>query len=709
MAQMMVGGIRPGMGIVDEKLGYSYDGMEPGSNEAILKQMKEHLDEGVNWWEPIWEQAAEDVEFVYGNQWPDGYPRSREETEKIQLTINMMPQYVHRATGAARQSKFAIHVSQIAGPNLVGVKLSSPGSGRPYNVAEIMEGIIRDIEYRSGAQRLYCNALQHAIEGGIGWLRINIIESPIDPFALVIEIEHVLDRWSVMLDPQSGKSDFSTARWGAVSQKMPRKAFEALYKDMEEIPAGDHGYSWGGWSRGETTNSEWWGETDHVRFVEYFWKQPVKRTAVKYMHPIHGQITDWADNHEEVMEEMKRMGFRETDRKDVDTYRVKWIRATQDQIIDGPFDWPTIDIPLVLVYGREVNHRDTREYASLARWSYDAQRMQNHWLSAATRRISLVPESPYMAREDMIAGKEQYWTGKAIKEKLLLISNDTEDGKMPERQHPPQMPLAELQLMEQSKAFIQDTTGIHEAALGKKSNETSGKAILERKTSGDTILYDFTDHLGGSIQRIGDMLVRLVPEVYSQDQMVHLVLPEQTGGVIQINHPFTTKDGKTVILNSLSLARYSCRTEVGPAFATQMQEFFELMMEWGRTDANIWRIAGDKIVESMQMPGKEVIAKRLKYQVPRELLTEEEAQNLPKPQPSPEEQIEAAKAQAMMAKSQSDEKIALLKLRTEEINLRIAEVNLETERLQAAQTLTDEQTALDEKRRKARLTATGRL
>ena len=75
----------------------------------------------------------------------------------------------------------------------------------------------------------------------------------------------------------------------------------------------------------------------------------------------------------------------------------------------------------------------------------------------------------------------------------------------PQRQAPPQISAGMMQEAMSAAEDIKAVTGIYDASLGARSNETSGVAINARAREGDVSTFHFIDNLTRSIrQRPGD-------------------------------------------------------------------------------------------------------------------------------------------------------------------------------------------------------------
>ncbi|WP_230679624.1 hypothetical protein, partial [Streptococcus pneumoniae] len=63
----------------------------------------------------------------------------------------------------------------------------------------------------------------------------------------------------------------------------------------------------------------------------------------------------------------------------------------------------------------------------------------------------------------------------------------------PQRQPFAGIPAGALQMMATASDDIKAITGIYDASLGARSNETSGRAILARQREGDVSTFHFID------------------------------------------------------------------------------------------------------------------------------------------------------------------------------------------------------------------------
>jgi len=100
---------------------------------------------------------------------------------------------------------------------------------------------------------------------------------------------------------------------------------------------------------------------------------------------------------------------------------------------------------------------------------------------------------------------------------------------------PPQRQVAEpaiqamASLLAMANQDLEATTGLYPANLGKEqaANE-SGKAVLARQKQGQVTNLNFSDNLARSIRHTGRMVLKSIPEVYSEPAVQRIIKPDGT-------------------------------------------------------------------------------------------------------------------------------------------------------------------------------------
>ena len=607
-----------------------------GEKERLLYQMRQRMIRAREFWRFNHEVSRQDLEFAYSSQWSAKDKASRK--GRPMLELNAIPQYINHVKGNAIRSASSIHIAQTGGviqspvPNITGSK--------NYSKAQIVEGLVRDIESRSGLQQIGVRAVGQAADGGFSWMRVLTVENPANPFEPQIEVRGIRDRYSVLVDGNTQKDDMSDMGYAFVYTRLPKSEFETRYPGvatMMDYPSDTF-----------PTVDNWWCDNESVVVTEYWRLHPIKRTAIEYKHQEDAAaLIVWEDEVEPLKNELEQMGFAEERRKEIDTHEVRMFKTNGFDVLSDEIVWAGNTIPLVFVAGRTVDIGKQTVYLPLHHFACDAQRMHNFWMSAATERVAMTPKTKIMATADMLNGFEGDWESSFKSSKTVLYYQPDEvTGNKPEIINPPTMPTVELQLAMATKQGINDATGIYPPSLGQKSNETSGEAIKARNTQGEIGSLEFGENLLNAYKRVGEILVEIIPKCFSSAAITRIMLPDNSTDAIHLNYDVTDKEsGQKIRLNNLLTARYGVRVAAGPSYETQRQESAQMMSDLARNNPEPWAIAQDLIVETSDFVGKDIIARRLKQQLPPHLLTEEERATLPPPPPPQPDPAEMLKQQ----------------------------------------------------------------
>jgi hypothetical protein len=242
---------------------------------------------------------------------------------------------------------------------------------------------------------------------------------------------------------------------------------------------------------------------------------------------------------------------------------------------------------------------------------------------------------------------------------------------------------------------IKSITGIYDASLGARSNETSGRAIMARQREGDVSTFHFIDNLARAIRHTGRVIIDLIPHVYDAPRIVRVIGEDGSQTPQQINQPAPEIDketgkpkvdeqGQTIMaLHDLTAGKYDLTVSTGPSYTTQRQETAEQMMMLIQAYPAAAPLIGDILVKSLDWKGADEIAERLKKMLPPQVTGEQgippEVQQLIEEGKQRLQQLEQenqqlkAGAEADMAKVQAD---ANAKMATLQSNQEIASAEI---------------------------------
>ena len=119
--------------------------------------------------------------------------------------------------------------------NTPSINVIPHSGGADIETAEIFQGKIRDIEQSSNGDDAYDYAVNSAIKGSIGFLRVDHRYKDDESFAQELYIERVVNPFSVMIDPSSVAPDGSDAKCGWVLDEISKEEFEKKYKGFSPV------------------------------------------------------------------------------------------------------------------------------------------------------------------------------------------------------------------------------------------------------------------------------------------------------------------------------------------------------------------------------------------------------------------------------------------------------------------------------------------
>jgi hypothetical protein len=506
-------------------------------------------------------------------------------------------------------------------------------------IAEVIQGAIKYIEYNSNADACYDTAVSHATIGGFGYFRLGTEYTDEASFDQEIKLRRVQNPFTVYIDPWSVEPDGSDMNWCFVTELVSREEFEAMYPKAKATSAESLVV-------GAGDTAVIWMSDDSIRVAEYY---KVKVESATLVRTVDGQdvFEDELQPGQEISvgsdgKPMSRKSEKRT---------VCWYKITGTDILEEteiPCKW----IPVFPVYGDEhvVNGRIRRN--GMVRWARDPQRMYNFWMTSATEEVALRPKTPFVGAVGQFETAKKSWQ-QANRRSFPFLEYDpvTVDGNLagaPQRQQMADVPTGVLAMAMHASDNIKATTGIFDASLGAKGNETSGRAITARQREGDTANMHFADNMARTLRHAGRCIVNMMPKVYDTPRIMRILGKDEKMDMVPVNQPLPQpemddKGAIKTVLNDLTVGKYDVTIGVGPSYTTQRQEAVEAMMQLGQSYPTLYQVAGDKIVRSMDWPGADEIADRLEKTIPPQLLENKDDEQNKQPLPP---QVQQALQQA---------------------------------------------------------------
>jgi hypothetical protein len=554
-------------------------------------------------------KAIQILEFIAGNQWDEKAKAQRIEEGRPCLVINKIPQFINQITNDQRQNRPAIKVHPVDDKGDI-------------ETAKIHQGLVRHIEYNSNAEAAYDTSFEYAVKIGRGFYRvITEYASPIS-FEQEILIKRIPNPLSVSFDPFSVEVDGSDANFAFVSETISADEFKSRYPKSELALSED-------WAQFGDDAAGWISAKDGVRIAEYFYKKMKPDTVCQ----LSNGETVLKSELPEVLADDAGQPLSIINERETQVPEVCWVKLNGTEILEKTI-WPGKYIPIIPTYGTESNINGKRTFKGVVEDAMDPARMYNVWTSAATEAIGLAPKAPYIAPVGSTKGFEHQWESANRKSHAVLYYNASGPGGTlippPQRQAFEPAVQAITQAAMLASDDIKAVTGIYDASLGNKSNETSGVAIQRRNVQAQTSNFHFIDNLTRSLRHTGRILIDLIPKVYDTARTARIIGDDGEQKVVRVNDPNLAEGQDKPFM--LDAGRYDVTVDVGPSFQTKRQEAAASMLELSKSAPQMMQIAPDLITKNLDFPGAAELSERFKKTVDPRLLDDGKQQNEIPPQ-----------------------------------------------------------------------------
>lgn len=574
--------------------------------KTVLDRAKKRFQECTSWESSFRQRFKEDMRFLYADsdnaeQWNASVRASRNLSGQVMVTIN-------------KTHTHWLHVVNQVKMNRPQVEISPTGDQATYESAQILEQVVRRIEYISDAESAYDIATQFMVGGGIGYWRIVTDYTDQDSFDQDIFIRQIPDPLSVYLDPNIKTQDGSDAKFGFIFDEIPRKDAEAKYGKIAQATT----------TLGNAAEN--WMRSDSVRIAEYYERSESKEWL--YAIPGDDGSTTLARESELGPEgaRMLKEQYEQRDdmmRRKVPKYNVLHHLIVGDSIAETT-TWPGKYIPIVRCVGEEVVMEGRLDRKGLTRYLKDAQRAYNYNASAALEFGALQSKSPYLAPVEAIEGLEDFWaTANSQNHAYLPYNHADESGNPvppPQRQQPPAVAPVYLEGMQTAEHEMMMASGQYEATFSAQGNEVSGRAIDQRRQQGERVTFHYPDALAKAIRYTGKIILDLIPKIYDTKRVVRIMSESGTEQTITIDPQQKQalqmqeqeEEAKVAAIFNPNVGQYDVVATVGPNYETRRKEAFSAMTDLLAGNMSLAPVIGDLYMGAADFPNADELQERMR-------------------------------------------------------------------------------------------------
>lgn len=583
-----------------------------------LTEMRERYKRASEACADLYDEARADIKFVSkpGCQWDEKLKARRGDRPCYEFP--KIQSHIRQVVNEMRQSRPQGKVR--------GVEESDTG------LAEIMQGLVRNIADVSNADLAHDIAFQAAVKGGFGVWRITTDYADEDSFDQCVYIRPVRNPFAVKFDPAANEIDRRDGLFAFVEEFMPESEFERQYPDadLKDFDGNDE--------------IKDWRDAGKIRIAEYWYKKPLKRDLLALSN---GDVV-WADETDTA--DLAANGVQVVKQRAVDSHKVYMRLTNGAEFLTDEKEFPSKFIPLIPVWG-EIENIDGEDYwQGLTRPSKDQQRLHNVHRTAVIEAVAKSPKAPFITKLKWIKGLERFWKNANAEDYPYLPINDEADG-IPQRAQQAEVPTALIQMAAMDNDDIKAATGIFDPSLGAQSNETSGKAINARKQQSAVSTFNFIDNLSYAIRFENEILIDMIPNVYDTPRVVRIIGQDGAEAWKQLYQTVTDAQGNQRTINDISKGKYDIAVTVGPSFATQRMEMAQalgtMIGQIGPVFPPLGALMGYGFVKAQDAPGMDEIVKSARrILVQKGLLQPGPDDQQESQQPDPMQQAQAQKLAA---------------------------------------------------------------
>lgn len=621
---------------------------------------------------PQREQCVEDMEFaqVKGMQWDDLAQSQR--TNRPRYEINKLALHVNQVVGDQRQNRMSVNVRPSK-------------DGADQKIAEVLKGLIRNIEKESRFKDAKDNAFFEVCNGGFGAWYVTTEYTDDDSFEQDIAIKTIRSAaTSVYFDPGAVEENKQDAMWAFVAMDISKELFKKRYPKATEssMPR----------SYGTQSATPWVGR-DTVRIADYWVKKPYMReialmtdgSVIELDKDTRSILDEMANAAQPVVIAQNADGSPRTRR--VKAHKVVHYKVSGDQILEGPTDWAGKYIPVVPIFGYNIWINGVHYYRGMVRLAMDAQRIYNYATSSGIEQTALAPKDPFWVTPKQMQGfGKDYRQFNTKNSPFMRYNPDPKAPGPPQRTGAPAVQQALIAQIGQADADIMATTGRFSPSLGDNPAQQSGRAVLAQQAKGDLGTEILSDNLVKGVEYTGKILVDLIPRIYDTQRTIRVLGDNGDSEEVQINRSVVDLDtGKEVILFDLTQGKYETTVDTGPSYATQRSEVLNTLNTLAQSNPQFAEIAPDLIAKMVDFEYAPELSKRF-----RKILLKAGVVD-----PNEEEQAEIIKQQ-QIASQQPPDPMQEMQFKAMQLELEKKAADVDTQELENEQKKLDLQKTVAE-------------
>lgn len=571
---------------------------------------------------------ARDEDFYDNLQWREDDAQELKERGQVPLVYNVISSSVNWVIGTEKRGRTDYKVLP-----------RRADAGKPAERKSQLMKYLSDVNRSPFARS---RAFEDCVKVGIGWLEVGSQDES-DGEAVVVRYES----WrNVLWDSASHQQDLSDCRYVFRTKWVDLDVAIAMFPDRKGILTSsvntDH--TWSADSEGDEVmdsmesalNSSGSNRSfsfeyqrERVRLIECWYLRPTQ-AHVMIGGDFNGELFDVNDPAPAHVADIEAGNARAMPKKAKMTMHVGIFCSKGMLYHDvSPYRHNRFPFTPIWCYRRG---RDGQPYGMI-RGMRDIQEDIN---KRASKALWILSSNKTIMDEGAVDDLDTFAEEVARPDAIIV----KKAGKQLELNADRELAPAHLDLMQRSISMIQSLSGVTDENMGRKTNATSGIAIQSRQEQGSMSTAGIFDNLRYAVQVHGEKELAMIEQYFTEEKMFRITNMRGTPQYISVNDG-TPENDITRTKADYVISEEDWRATVRQA---QTQELLELLQQLAPVAPQMAITLLDLVVESMDVPSREEIVKRIRQQTG---MRDPDA-----PELTPEEQQAEAAKQALQQKQQ---------------------------------------------------------
>ena len=553
----------------------------------ILEKVKAYYQESKN--SSIYQNwlanAKQAWNFYDGEQWTESEKLALEKSAQAPIVINKIATKIDSVSG-----------NEISSRTRVAYR-SRTGEQNEENTARALTDLALYVAEKNDQSIELSNMFKAGLVTGVGWLDIGVKNNGNIPYIF----NNSENELNVIFDVRSRNLDYSDARFVAREKWLDIPTLQALFKEkanpvIKELQAHSYNQNYGFSFNEELTSAEEYLNTQEQRakVVEVQFKQTEKLYTVTNKL---GQSFSTFD---------KTLAYKEKENDVTETfnYRTYLVYFTEHTVLEfKALDYDFNDFTLVPFFFKRK--RTTGEPYGLVKSAIDPQKEYNKRRSKALHLLNTVQ---VIADVDAVEDPN-ILAREAARPDGVILKRPGKDLKILRNA---ELANSQVTIMNQATADIQETTGVFDDRLGKKTDAVSGVAIAQRQIASTNNQMFAFDNLRKVKKQLGRMVLSLIRQYFTSEMIINITDDISVPKLVSLNKAATDEQGnpifdennKLVKINDVSFGDFDIHVEeVKDALSSQEYELNQLL---ALKSAGV-AIPNDLLIESTSLKSKDKI------------------------------------------------------------------------------------------------------